>query len=54
MVNRGPKRINLLLTDCLFDIDLPPNPTFPVDVGDTVRVNISKVNALDNTLRVEW
>jgi exoribonuclease-2 len=54
VVNRGPKRINLLLTDCLFDIDLPPNPAVPVDVGDTVRVNIARVNALDNTLRVEW
>ncbi|GAB4338678.1 MAG: ribonuclease R [Desulfobulbaceae bacterium] len=54
VVNRGPKRINLLLTDCLFDIDLPPNPAFPVDVGDTVRVKIGRVNALDNTLRVEW
>ncbi len=54
VVNRGPKRINLLLTDCLFDIDLSPNPAFPVDSGDTVRVNITRVNALDNTLRVEW
>ncbi len=54
VVNRGPKRINLLLTDCLFDFDLPPNPAFPVDAGDTVRVNITKVNALDNSLRIEW
>jgi len=54
VINRGPKRINLLLVDCLLDIDLPPNPTFPVDPGDTVRVNIARVNALDNVLRVEW
>ena len=54
VVNRGPKRINLLLTDCLFDFDLPPNQAFPVDTGDTVRVNITKVNALDNSLRIEW
>ncbi|MCL7488270.1 MAG: ribonuclease catalytic domain-containing protein [Desulfobulbaceae bacterium] len=54
VINTGPKRINLLLTDCLLDIDLPPNPSFPVDAGDTVRVNITRVNALDNTLRIEW
>lgn len=54
VINRGPKRINLLLTDCLFDIDLPPNPSFPVEPGDTVTVKISKVDALDNTLRIEW
>ncbi len=54
VINRGPKRINLLLTDCLLDIDLPPNPAFPVDLGDTVRVKIARVNVLDNILRVEW
>lgn len=54
VVNRGPGRINLLLTECLFDIDMPPNPAFPVDVGDIVKVNIVRVNALDNTLKVEW
>lgn len=54
VINRGPSRINILLTDCLFDVDLPPNPAFPVDAGDTVRIKIARVNALDNTLRVEW
>ena len=54
VVSHGPKRINLILLDCLFDIDLPPNPSFPVEPGDTVKVRIARVNALDNTLRVEW
>jgi exoribonuclease-2 len=54
VINRGPKRINLLLTDCLFDIDMPPNPAFQVDPGDSVRVKIARASALDNTLRVEW
>ncbi len=54
VVSHGPKRINLILLDCLFDIDLPPNPSFPVEPGDTVKVHIVRVNALDNTLRVEW
>ena len=54
VVSQGPKRINLILLDCMFDIDLPPNPAFPVEPGDTVNVHIAKVNALDNNLRVEW
>ncbi len=54
VVNHGPKRINALLLDCFFDVDLPPNPAFPVEPGDTVKVRIAKANALDNSLRVEW
>ncbi len=54
VVSHGPKRLNLILLDCLFDIDLPPNPSFPVEPGDTVKVHILRANALENTLRVEW
>lgn len=54
VVGVGPKRVNMLLCDCLFDIDLPPNPAFPVEPGDTVRVRLSRVRPLDNILRVEW
>lgn len=54
VISRGPKGIKLLLTDCLLDIDMPVNPAFPVDPGDTVRIKIARVNALDNILRTEW
>lgn len=54
VVSHGPKRVSLLLMDCLFDIDLSANSSFPVEPGDTVKVRISKVDALDNTLRVDW
>jgi exoribonuclease-2 len=54
VVNHGPKRINVILLDCMFDVDLPPNPSFPVEPGDTVKVCITKVDALSNTLRAEW
>ena len=50
----GPKRVNLMLCDCLFDVDLPPNPAFPVEPGDTVRIQLARVRPLDNVLRVEW
>ena len=54
VVGSGPRRVNLLLMNCLYDVDLPINPAFPVDPGDTVRVRLARVNALDNVLRVEW
>jgi exoribonuclease-2 len=54
VINRGPRRINLLLTDCLLDFDLPLNPAFPVEPGDCIKVTIARVNALDNILRIEW
>lgn len=54
VVGVGPKRINLLLCDCLFDVDLPPNPIFPVEPGDTVRIRLTRVRPLDNILRVDW
>ncbi|MHB8789270.1 MAG: ribonuclease catalytic domain-containing protein [Desulfobulbaceae bacterium] len=54
VLHRGPQRISMLLTDCLFDVDLPPNPAFPVNPGDTVKIRIARVNALDNVLRLEW
>ncbi|MCL2340769.1 MAG: ribonuclease R [Proteobacteria bacterium] len=54
VVGVGPKRVNLLLLDCLFDVDLPPNPAFPVDPGDTIRIRLTRVRPRDNILRVEW
>jgi exoribonuclease-2 len=54
VVGVGPKRVNFLLCDCLFDVDLPPNPAFPVEAGDTVRIRLARVKPLDNILRVEW
>jgi exoribonuclease-2 len=54
VVGVGAKRINVLLCDCLFDVDLPPNPAFPVEPGDTVRIRLARIRPLDNVLRVEW
>jgi exoribonuclease-2 len=54
VVGVGGKRVNLILLDCMFDVDLPPNPAFPVEPGDTVKVQLVRVDALDNTLRLDW
>jgi exoribonuclease II len=49
-----PRRIFLLLTDILMDIDLPaPNGPAP-EPGITVNVTVAKVDALDNSVRFEW
>ncbi len=54
VINRGPKRINLLLTDCLLDVDLPVNPARLVAPGDEIYIRVERVSALDNTLRMGW
>ncbi len=54
VINCGPNRITLLLTDCLFHIDLPRNPSVAPDPGDSVMVKVVRANAIDNILRVEW
>ncbi len=54
IINKGPNRINLLLTSCLLDFDLPVNPAFPVQPGDIIKVTITRANALDNMLRIDW
>ncbi|WP_417915347.1 ribonuclease catalytic domain-containing protein [Candidatus Electronema sp. JM] len=54
VVSNGPQRINALLLDCLFDIELPPHPSLRAEPGDEVNVRIAKVDALENTLRLEW
>ena len=54
VVGIGPKRVNMLLCDCLFDIDLPPNPAFPVETGRYGPYPSFRVRPMDNILRVEW
>jgi exoribonuclease II len=54
VVGRSAKGVNVLLMNCLFDAELPFNPSFPVEPGDMIKVKVSKADALDNTLRIEW
>lgn len=54
LVNKGPKRINLVLLDCLLDADMPPSQSVSAKPGDTVSLRVAKVDALDNVLRLEW
>ena len=54
LVNKGPKRINLTLLDCLLDADMPPSQSVKAKPGDVVSLRVAKVDALDNVLRLEW
>jgi exoribonuclease-2 len=54
VIESGPKRINLVLTDILMDIDLPAtNIPKPVP-GSLVKARVAKVDAIDNVVRFEW
>ncbi len=54
VLESGPKRTFLLLTDILLNIDLPTPGRNRPDPGCRVQVKIARVDALDNTLRFEW
>ncbi len=54
VLDANPKRVFLLLTDILMDIDLPaPTGQIPTP-GVMVQVKIVKVDALDNNVRFDW
>lgn len=54
LVNKGPKRVTLVLLDCLLDADMPPSQALAAKAGDVVSVRIARVDALENLLRLEW
>ncbi len=54
VIQTGPKRINLLLTDILMDIDLPPAGGKNITPSQIVKVQIVKVDPLDNIVRFDW
>ena len=54
VISSNPRRVCLLLTDCLFEVDLPPMPSFHVEPGDTVRIHLARVRPAENVLWVEW
>ncbi len=49
-----PKRVNLLLTDILMDIDLPASRVPLPEPGTRISVRVVKVDALDNVARFDW
>ena len=54
VVGKGPRRVNVVLLDCLLEGELPPNPGLGIQAGETVEVRIAKAAPLDGILRLEW
>jgi exoribonuclease II len=54
VIDSGPKRVGLLLTDILLDIDLPTQAGKKPTADTIVKVRVAKVDALDNVLQMEW
>jgi exoribonuclease-2 len=54
VIQAGPKRINLLLTDILMDIDLPPPGGKNLSPNTLVKVQIVKSDPLSNVIRFDW
>jgi len=48
------RRVQVVLTDILLEGDLPLNQGPNVSPGDVVKVKLAKVNALENSFRLEW
>jgi exoribonuclease-2 len=54
IIDRGKKRVNILLTDLLMDADLPITPGISAEPGSIVKVKVGQVSPLDDLLRLEW
>lgn len=54
VIQSGPKRVNLLLTDILMDIDLPAPGGKNPDPGAMVKVRVIKSEPLDSVVRFDW
>ncbi len=54
IIERGHRRVHVVLVNYMLDADLPANQGTLARPGETVPVRIAKANALSNILRVEW
>jgi exoribonuclease-2 len=54
VIDSGPKRVNMLLTDILMDVDLATPPGFKPTPGNIVKLRISKVAPMENSIRFDW
>ena len=54
VIESGPKRVGVVLSDLLMDVDLSAPHGTTVTPGSTIKLRISKVDALDNVLKLDW
>jgi len=53
VLDKNPRRLQLVLTETLLDCDLPVQLGKGMEPGDVVSVRISKVSALDDLIKLE-
>jgi exoribonuclease-2 len=54
VIDRGPRRINVVLTEILMEADMPVAGKIKAEPGDKVQVNVALVKPLEDLLRLEW
>ena len=54
VLDKRNRKVQVVLKDFLFESDLPANQATHLELGDIITVKLSKVSALDNTIRLEW
>lgn len=54
VIESGPKRVNMVLTDLLMDVDLAAPTGFKPQPGSMVKLRILQAAPLDNTVKFEW
>ncbi|MDD5758651.1 MAG: RNB domain-containing ribonuclease [Desulfobulbaceae bacterium] len=47
-------KVQVVLQDFLFEGELPKNQAIRPELGDTVRVKISKISPMDDSITLEW
>jgi len=54
VIDRGPRRVNVVLTEILMEADLPLTSGVRAEVGEKVMVKVARVKPLEDLLRLEW
>jgi len=54
VVDRGPRRVNVVLTEILMEADLPVTSGVKAEPGAKVMVRLAKVKPREDLLRLEW
>ena len=54
VVDRGPRRVNVVLTEILLEAALPVTGGIKAEPGDRVEVKVARVKPLEDLLRLEW
>lgn len=54
VIDRGARRVNVVLREILMEADLPLTGGVKAEPGDEVMVKVARVKPLENLLRLEW